>query len=358
MNDQMDIPSFDVLVIGAGPAGSEASLAAAAAGSRTLCLTINLDTAGYPPATPALIDGPDDPRVLLLEEMTALGARLPDALAREGVVAESRPAGKLLIDRRLLGLAYKELLENEEGLELRQALVTSLEPSADGWIVGTKLGEYFSTATVVIAAGTFLRARVNDGGSIVPGGRIGEIPANALAKYLQNAGLQLIEVEAATMPRVDIRSLDHEVDYKSKYGIRLLADGRQLGEMLGYGLQSDGNRDSQLRLLRMHTGLSEAWVTRASYSVLHYVLAAGQIDANLEARTLPGLFFAGRAAGSCSYLEAATLGLLAGRQAASRQRAHEAGMLISSTIYVSKLCQRIAEQESRPVTIRTDEPGC
>ena len=105
MNDPMDIPAFDVLVIGAGPAGSEASMAAAGAGAHTLCLTINLDMVGYPPATPALVDGPGDPRVLLLEEMTALGGRLPDALAREGVVVYGDPAGKLLVARCPLGLA-------------------------------------------------------------------------------------------------------------------------------------------------------------------------------------------------------------------------------------------------------------
>ncbi|MFA5809096.1 MAG: FAD-dependent oxidoreductase [Thermoleophilia bacterium] len=358
MNDLMDIPAFDVLVIGAGPAGSEASMAAAGAGAHTLCLTINLDMVGYPPATPALVDGPDDPRVSLIKEVTALGGRLPDALTREGVVVASEPEGKLFVDRRLLGLAYKEMLENEEGLELRQALVTSLEPSTDGWIVGTKLGERFSAATVVVAAGTFLLARVDDGGVVVPGGRIGEIPANALAKNLQMAGFQMIEVEAATMPRLDSRSVDHEVDYKSKSGHRLLVDGRQLGEMLGYGLESHGNRDSQLRLLREHAGLSAAWITRPSYSVFHYVLAAYQIGTNLESQALPGLFFAGRAAGSCNYLEAATLGLLAGRGAAMRQRAHDSNVLISDTNFVSKLCRRIAEQESRPVTIRTDDPGC
>ena len=168
----------------------------------------------------------------------------------------------------------------------------------------------------------------------------------------------MVEVEAATMPRLGIRSLDHEVDYKSKRGHRLLEDGRQLGEMLGYGLESHGNRDSQLHLLREHAGLSEAWITRPSYSVFHYILAAGQIDTNLESQALPGLFFAGRAAGSCNYLEAATLGLLTGRRAAMRQRARIANNLIPDTICIIKLCRRIAEQESRPVTIRTDDTGC
>jgi len=358
VNDAIDIPAYDVIVIGAGPAGCEASMAAAGAGAHTLCLTINLDMAGYPPATPSLIDGPGDPRVSLFKEMSALGGRLPDALALDGVVIDSEPEGRLSVDRRLLGLAYKEMLENEAGLESRQALVTSLEPSADGWMVGTKLGERFSAAAVVITAGTFLKARVDDGGAVVPGGRIGEIPANALTNCLQIAGLQMIEVWAGTMPDLDCRTIDQNNDYWSSNGLRLLLDGRQLGEILGYGLESRGNRENQLRLLREHAGLSDAWITRPSYSVYHHVLAADQVDANLESRANPGLFIAGRAAGSCNYLEAATLGLLAGRGAAARQSGHDPGVLITDTKFVKKLCQRITDQKSRPVTVRTDDPGC
>ena len=79
----------------------------------------------------------------------------------------------------------------------------------------------------------------------------------------------------------------------------------QLGEVLAFTLETDGNRTSQLQALRRNKGLAQAWITRPSYSVLHLGLAAEQARKNLEAVGKPGLFFAGRAAGSCNYTEAA-----------------------------------------------------
>ena len=83
-------------------------------------------------------------------------------------------------------------------------------------------------------------------------------------------------------------------------------------------METGGNRCDQLEALRRREGFEDAWMTRASYSVLHLVLSAKQADRNLEVRISPGLFFAGRAAGSCNYSEAAALGTLAGMNAARR----------------------------------------
>ena len=179
---------FDVAVIGAGPAGCEAALAAAREGAHTLCLTINLDMIGYPPATPVLVDGRDDRRQALLSELADLGGQLPALLRRGGIAGTDGVEGRMLVDRRKLGLRWKELLENEAGVVLRQALVTDLERPGASWGLTTKLGESFTAAAVVIAAGTLLKGRVVEAGRKRTGGSWAERPAKTVAKNRPKVG--------------------------------------------------------------------------------------------------------------------------------------------------------------------------
>lgn len=324
---------FDVAVIGAGPAGAEAALAAAEAGAHTLCLAINLDTAGFTAGGPCLAAGESDPRRSLLEEMDTLGAALPRLLATGDNAIDS--SSRLLADRRNLGLAYKEKLENTPGLEPRQALVVSIEATAAGWSMAGKLGESFQARTVVVATGTFLQGVVSDGGPPVGGGRRGEIPANAVAESLQNMGIMLVEAEADAAPRVDGRRL--------KAGDGLLSDDARLGELYDVSAAAgDG-----------------AWRTRPATRVRHLMLAAGQVGQALESTAFPGLFFAGRAAGGSGYLEAAALGVAAGIHAAAVAK-NETGKtaaqapvdLINYMKCVTTLCQDIASADARPVSAR------
>ncbi|MHB1055150.1 MAG: FAD-dependent oxidoreductase [Thermoleophilia bacterium] len=363
---EVPLPFYDVIVVGAGPSGAEAALAAARAGAHTLCLTINLDTVGFPPATPVLIENRDDIRTGMFSEMQRLGALLPGLATAPGVVMEAAAgpddfAGRLVVDRRRLGLAYKEALETAANLELRQSLVTSLsrgDQDQTTWLVTTGLAEQFRAGAVVIAAGTFLGGMVDDAGGRLPGGRKGEIPSLALAARHAELGLSLVTAPATTNPRLDCRSFPPET--ASRTGSdppALVPDGSQLDESMAPGLWPQGDRLQQLDQVRQMTGQPTAWMTRASYSVDHRVLAGGELLPSLQTKALPGLFFAGRAAGSCNYAEAAMLGLVAGAGAAAVALG-QASPLSQDTIYVDKLCRVIAEQESRPATIRITGPGC
>jgi len=366
-SEEMSPQSFDVAVVGAGPAGCEAALAAAAAGATVLCLTINLDMVGYPPATPVIAEDSDDKRYALLDELKALGGKFPSLLEKHDVASIDDSFGRLLVDRRLLGLAWKELLEHTDGLTLRQALVTRLEPHGRDWDISTSLAEEFTASSVVVAAGTFLNGSIVGGGVTTPGGRWAEIPSNSLAKNLQQLGVELTEIWARTSPRLSSSGIERTAVTED----RLFRDGMQLDEIYAYGLETEGDRISQLDAINKNEGLEHAWITRASYTVLHEVLRAEQVSETLESDRLPGLFFAGRAAGSCNYTEAAILGLIAGREAALRAslppirtslplaRGKTASPHCPEKALLDSLVDRIAHKQIRPITVRIDtESGC
>lgn len=347
---------YDVIVIGAGPGGAEAALAAAGAGARTLCLSINLDSAGYHPANPTLAEGRDDPRMELLDELESLGGCLPSLLREKGV-STADATGRLLADRRELGLAYKHRLESADGLELRQALVTALGSKDPALLVETALDERFEAAAAVIAGGTFFDARITSGGNSMPGGRRGEIPSKSLAKSLQNAGFSFVRVTATASPR--LASADAGDSFTVNHTLaNLPADGSQLCERYGIGLEPAGSSDDQLSALRKETGIEDVWMNRPSYSVSHMVLASGQVDLQLRARRQPGILVAGRLAGCCNYVESAATGLIAGRNAAALVIEDAVAIDLDGQNRAMELCELIAESEARPVTIRTLGPGC
>ena len=353
---------YDVLVVGGGPAGCEAAVAAAILGARTLCLTINLDSVALHPAGPVLAEGKDDPRSALLHELREIGGILPEILMHEGTTTGVPEKGRVLIDRRRLSLAYKSRLEHTEGVELRQGLVVSLEPHDGYWLAGTKLGETFSANFVIVAVGTYLKGTVTEAGISVPGGRHGEIPSNGLAACLAALGIDLEPANATCFARVAAGSAG---------GAGLPPDGEALRELYALGIDLKGSRAHALEVIRGSAGynkppaaiaapgsLKHAWITRSQFTVRHLILSAAQVDRDLQSRSLPGLFFAGRAAGSCNYSEAAALGLLAGDSAAVRAKNLAGGRLIKDYKFVNKLVAAVAEQQVRPVTIRKPPPGC
>ncbi len=208
---------FDVIVIGGGHAGTEASLAAARMGVRTLLLTHNLETLGQMSCNPA-IGGIGKSH--LVREVDALGGAMARAADRAGIqfrILNSRKgpavrATRAQTDRLLYKAAIREILENQPNLSIFQQAVDDLIVQGDKVCgVVTQAGIRFFASTVVLTVGTFLGGKIHIGLDNYAGGRAGDPPSIALASRLRELPLRVDRLKTGTPPRIDARSVDFSV---------------------------------------------------------------------------------------------------------------------------------------------------
>ncbi len=209
---------FDVIVIGGGHAGTEAALASARMGQKTLLLTHNIETLGQMSCNPS-IGGIGKGH--LVKEIDALGGAMALATDEAGIQfrilnASKGPAVRATraqADRVLYRQAIRRRLENQPHLWLFQQAVDDLLIEGDGEgsrVIGavTELGIRFLGRTVVLTAGTFLNGKIHVGLSNHPGGRAGDRPSVSLASRLRELSLPQGRLKTGTPPRLDGRSID------------------------------------------------------------------------------------------------------------------------------------------------------
>src|SRR5438046_374799 len=207
--------TFDVIVIGAGHAGTEAAVAAARRGANVAVVTSSLDTIGQMSCIPA-IGG--IAKGTVVREIDALGGIMGRATDRTTIQFRmlNRSKGPAVwapraqCDRTLYRRAVRSLLEGFSGLELTQGMVTRLlTDGARVSGVGTADGRSFRARSVVLTAGTFLRGRIHLGTDTqIPAGRAGDQPAVDIAQHIATLGLTVSRFKTGTPPRVDGRSVD------------------------------------------------------------------------------------------------------------------------------------------------------
>ncbi|MFT7300005.1 MAG: tRNA uridine 5-carboxymethylaminomethyl modification enzyme [Porticoccus sp.] len=208
--------SFDVIVIGGGHAGTEACLAAARMGCRTLLLTHNIETLGQMSCNPA-IGGIGKSH--LVKEVDALGGAMAHAADVGGIqfrVLNSRKgpavrATRVQADRLLYKNAIRKTLENQPNLSIFQQAVDDL--IVDGSRVTgvvTQMGLRFTGKTVVLTVGTFLGGKIHIGLEDHAGGRAGDPPSTSLANRLRELPLRVDRLKTGTPPRIDARSVNFE----------------------------------------------------------------------------------------------------------------------------------------------------
>lgn len=214
----MDFPSrFDVIVIGGGHAGTEAALAAARMGVKTLLLTHNVETLGQMSCNPA-IGGIGKSH--LVKEIDALGGAMAIATDRGGIqfrILNSRKgpavrATRAQADRVLYKAAVREILENQANLWIfQQAADDLIVENAQVKGVVTQMGLRFHADSVVLTTGTFLGGLIHIGLQNYSGGRAGDPPSIALAHRLRELPLRVGRLKTGTPPRIDGRSVDFSV---------------------------------------------------------------------------------------------------------------------------------------------------
>ncbi|MBU0278973.1 tRNA uridine-5-carboxymethylaminomethyl(34) synthesis enzyme MnmG [Gemella sp. zg-1178] len=208
------LKEYDVIVIGGGHAGIEASLAASRKGVKTLLITINLDTIGFMPCNPS-VGGPA--KGIVVREIDALGGAMAKIADKTNIQTRmlntaKGPAVRALrmqSDKVKYQLEMKNLLENTPNLDLEQAMVRELIVE-NNKVIGLKtmLGTSYKAKAIVITTGTYLRGEIVIGDVKYSSGPNHQMPSIDLAEQLENLGFDMVRFKTGTPPRVNADTVD------------------------------------------------------------------------------------------------------------------------------------------------------
>lgn len=313
-----DIKEYDVVVIGGGISGCEASYISAVNGARTLLISINTDTIGYMAFENYISNR---------KGIAAAGKNVWNDLVIKNAARKNKPAfnnaknikkdnssDMVIIDRKRQMIKIKEIIENHENIETRQGLVIELIFDDSIYHTVTNDGTTYKSKAIILAPGTFFDSIIFWGSYCIAAGRPGEIASKRLLRNLIKTGFEFVEAKVYSGPRIDGRTLDLNTYIRNKesHKLNIIPEGKETSELYVAGVMTANSEEEQLKTLREIKGLENVIITRPGYGIKYNVLSPLQINKNLESKIFPGLFFCGRINGLSEYESTAAQGYLAG----------------------------------------------
>lgn len=423
--------SYDVLVVGAGHAGTEAAAAAARLGAKVALLTGNLDTVGQMSCNPA-IGGVAKGQIV--REIDALGGLMGQTIDRTGIqfrLLNSRKGAAMhspraQADKKAYQFDIKRQIEENPNIDLRQELVEDLiveTINGNSRIQGVLVrgNARYEAPAVVLTTGTFLQAIMHTGEAKTAGGRAGEGTTSGISQAFERLGFRVERFKTGTPARISSRTIDYSkteiqpgdsspqpfsfltdslpepqlpcwITYtneqvhqliranlhrapmytgqiqssgprycpsiedkvvrfadKDRHQLFLEPEGRHTQEIYVNGISTSLPRDVQDQMFRLIPGLENARIMRYGYAVEYDFCPPDQLTPWLETKQIAGLYFAGQLNGTTGYEEAAAQGLVAGANAALRQKGKTEWVLQRDDAYIGVLVDDL-------VTCGVDEP--
>ena len=423
--------SYDVLVVGAGHAGTEAAAAAARLGAKVALLTGNLDTVGQMSCNPA-IGGVAKGQIV--REIDALGGLMGQTIDRTGIqfrLLNSRKgaamhAPRAQADKKAYQFDIKRQIEENPNIDLRQELVEDLiieTINGNSRIQGVVVrgNARYEAPAVVLTTGTFLQAIMHTGEAKTAGGRAGEGTTSGISQAFERLGFRVERFKTGTPARISSRTIDYSkteiqpgdsnpqpfsfltdslpdpqlpcwITYtneqvhqliranlhrapmytgqiqssgprycpsiedkvvrfadKDRHQLFLEPEGRHTQEIYVNGISTSLPRDVQDQMFRLIPGLENARIMRYGYAVEYDFCPPDQLTPWLETKQVSGLYFAGQLNGTTGYEEAGAQGLVAGANAALRQKGKSEWVLQRDDAYIGVLVDDL-------VTCGVDEP--
>ena len=316
-----DIQEYDVVIIGGGISGCEASYISASNEARTLLISINTDSIGYMAFKNYISD---------IKGITAAGENIWNDLILKNTARKNRidsnnfkgikkdnTSDMIVIDRKRQMMKLKEIVEGNENIETRQGLVIDLIVKDSIYHTITSDGTIYKSKVIILAPGTFLDSIIFWGSYNIAAGRPGEIASKSLLRNLIKIGFKFKEGTLYCGPRIERRSIDLNkyIRNNKSHKLNIIPEGKETNELYVDGFRAANSEEEQLKTLRGIKGLENVIMTRPGYGIKYNILSPLQINKNLESKIYPGLFFCGKINGLSEHESTAAQGYFAGLNA-------------------------------------------